>query len=226
MFAHRAEFVNRLSQFDPGVRQFTGAPPTIGASRRLRRQPAGASSDPTSAVSACRMRALGPDTLIAAHGWPVWSKSGDRVCRKTGSVTCAAQGASNGTPRTVGLKRRMRSLALRETEQRRGGRSKCPSTTAAARCHRLFRRAVASERRPLLYRVGTLAESGRRSAIQPTAAQGPPAAMLDPFSLGSARKGVSRAAPEQENRAVARFLKPSAGLEPATPSLPWRFGAR
>jgi len=43
---------------------------------------------------------------------------------------------------------------------------------------------------------GTLAESGRRSAIQPTAAQGPPAAMLDPFSLGSAREVVIRPAPE------------------------------
>ena len=29
---------------------------------------------------------------------------------------------------------------------------------------------------------------------------------------------------KQENRATARFLKPSAGLEPATPSLPWRSG--
>src|SRR5215207_2380472 len=27
---------------------------------------------------------------------------------------------------------------------------------------------------------------------------------------------------EQENRVAARFVKPSAGLEPATPSLPWR----
>jgi hypothetical protein len=31
---------------------------------------------------------------------------------------------------------------------------------------------------------------------------------------------------KRENRAVARFLKPSAGLEPATPSLPWQPRAR
>jgi hypothetical protein len=29
---------------------------------------------------------------------------------------------------------------------------------------------------------------------------------------------------KRENRATARFLKPSAGLEPATPSLPWQSG--
>jgi hypothetical protein len=36
---------------------------------------------------------------------------------------------------------------------------------------------------------------------------------------------VIRAGPEQENRAVARLPKPSAGLEPATPSLPSTRGA-
>jgi hypothetical protein len=33
---------------------------------------------------------------------------------------------------------------------------------------------------------------------------------------------VTRPLRKQENRATARFLKPSAGLEPATPSLPWK----
>jgi hypothetical protein len=46
--------------------------------------------------------------------------------------------------------------------------------------------------------------------------------MLDPFSLGSARKGSAEPLRKGGNRAVARFLKPSAGLEPATPSLPWQ----
>jgi hypothetical protein len=42
---------------------------------------------------------------------------------------------------------------------------------------------------PGVYRVGTLAESRTRSAIPTTAAQREPVAMLDPFSLGTVRKG-------------------------------------
>jgi hypothetical protein len=38
---------------------------------------------------------------------------------------------------------------------------------------------------PGVYRVGTLAGTGKRSAVHRTAAQRQPAAMLDPFSLGS-----------------------------------------
>jgi hypothetical protein len=75
---------------------------------------------------------------------------------------------------------------------------------------------------PGVYRLSTFAESGRRSAVPLTATQRPPAAMLDPFSLGSARKGSAEPLRKGGNRAVARFLKPSAGLEPATPSLPWK----
>ena len=46
-----------------------------------------------------------------------------------------------------------------------------------------------------VYRLGTLAENGRRSAIPPSAAQSQPAAMPDPFSLGTVRKGsVDRSA--------------------------------
>ena len=37
---------------------------------------------------------------------------------------------------------------------------------------------------------------------------------------------VTRSTPEQENRAAGRFVKPSAGLEPAASSLPWRSGHR
>ena len=54
---------------------------------------------------------------------------------------------------------------------------------------------------PLVYRVGTLAESGRRSAVQPTAAQRLPAPMLAPFSLGGARKGSAE--PASENKKTA-----------------------
>ena len=60
--------------------------------------------------------------------------------------------------------------------------------------------------------------------VAQTAAQRPSAAMLDPFSLGSVRKWSSEPLLKQENRVVARFREPSAGLEPATPSLPWQSG--
>src|SRR4051794_1410771 len=77
---------------------------------------------------------------------------------------------------------------------------------------------------PVAYRVGTLATNGMRSAIPPATALSQPAAMLDPFSLGTVRKGSADPHRRQENRAVARFPKPSAGLEPATPSLPLKSG--
>jgi hypothetical protein len=43
-----------------------------------------------------------------------------------------------------------------------------------------------------------------------------------PATLCASRKWSPDPLQEQENRAAARFVKPSAGLEPATPSLPWR----
>ena len=48
--------------------------------------------------------------------------------------------------------------------------------------------------------------------------------MPDPFSLGTVRKGSAEPLRKEENRAVARFSEPSAGLEPATPSLPSKSG--
>jgi hypothetical protein len=75
---------------------------------------------------------------------------------------------------------------------------------------------------PSVYRLGTLAESGSRSAVPPMAAQRPPAATLDHFSFETARKGSDDSLCKGENRGVARLPKPSAGLEPATPSLPWK----
>ena len=43
---------------------------------------------------------------------------------------------------------------------------------------------------------------------------------LGPATLCASRKWSPDPRQEQENRAAARFVKPSAGLEPATPSLP------
>ena len=45
-----------------------------------------------------------------------------------------------------------------------------------------------------------------------------------PATPRASRKWSPDPLQEQENRAAARFVKPSAGLEPATPSLPWRSG--
>jgi hypothetical protein len=39
-------------------------------------------------------------------------------------------------------------------------------------------------------------------------------------------KWSSKPLRKRENRAVVRFSKPSAGLEPATPPLPWQCGQR
>jgi len=39
----------------------------------------------------------------------------------------------------------------------------------------------------------------------------------------SSRKWSAKPLRKRENRATAQFSKPSAGLEPATPSLPWRI---
>ena len=85
----------------------------------------------------------------------------------------------------------MQSLALRETQQNRKGGSTSPYSTTAALCNARFAARSQQNPRAPVYRLGTLAESERRSAVQPTAAQRPPAAVLDPFSLGSARKGQS-----------------------------------
>ena len=54
---------------------------------------------------------------------------------------------------------------------------------------------------PGVYRVGTLAESVKRCAVLRIAAQRLPAAMLYPFSLGSARKG-QRSRSEKEKTAI------------------------
>jgi hypothetical protein len=48
--------------------------------------------------------------------------------------------------------------------------------------------------------------------------------MLDPFSLGSARKWSSEPLLKQKTALQRGFQEPSAGLEPATPSLPWQSG--
>ena len=45
---------------------------------------------------------------------------------------------------------------------------------------------------------------------------------LRPATPFTARKRSPTPLQDRENRAAARFVKPSAGLEPATPSLPWR----
>src|SRR5215207_6993012 len=82
------------------------------------------------------------------------------------------------------------------------------------RCQQIFASGV--------YRVGTLSRERDAHRGRGTAAQRPSAAMLDPFLLGTARKWSSEPLLKQENRAVARFSEPSAGLEPATPSLPWK----
>jgi hypothetical protein len=75
-----------------------------------------------------------------------------------------------------------------------------------------------------VYRVGTFAENGKRSTVHRTAAQRLPVPMLDPFSRGTVRKGSAEPLRKGENRSVARSSEPSAGLEPATPSLPWQPG--
>jgi hypothetical protein len=49
-----------------------------------------------------------------------------------------------------------------------------------------------------------------------------PSAGLDQRPLPLAREVVVGTAPKRENRAAARFPKPSDGLEPSTPSLPWK----
>ena len=75
--------------------------------------------------------------------------------------------------------------------------------------------------RPGVYRVGTLSRGQDVFRGAQTAAQGLSEPTLDLFSPGSARKWSSEPLRKQGNRGVMRFRKPSAGLEPATPSLPW-----
>ena len=74
--------------------------------------------------------------------------------------------------------------------------------------------------RPGVYRVGTLSRGQDVFRGAQTAAQGLSEPTLDLFSPGSARKWSSEPLRKQGNRGVMRFRKPSAGLEPATPSLP------
>ena len=77
--------------------------------------------------------------------------------------------------------------------------------------------------RPGVYRVGTLSRGQDVFRGAQTAAQGLSEPTLDLFSPGSARKWSSEPLRKQGNRGVMRFRKPSAGLEPATPSLPSRL---
>jgi hypothetical protein len=72
--------------------------------------------------------------------------------------------------------------------------------------------------RPGVYRVGTFDQRRDAAAGRKGTAQRALTATPDPFSPGSTRKGSAEPIQKEENRAAARFLKPSAGLEPATPS--------
>jgi hypothetical protein len=78
--------------------------------------------------------------------------------------------------------------------------------------------------RPGVYRVGTFDQRRDAAARRKGTAQRALTAAPDPFSSSSTRKGSAEPIQKEENRAAARFLKPSAGLEPATPSVPWRSG--
>jgi hypothetical protein len=62
---------------------------------------------------------------------------------------------------------------------------------------------------------GDLRSQARRTVCQHSPGPATPCA---------SRKWSADPLQEQENRAAARFVKPSAGLEPATPSLPWPSG--
>jgi len=74
---------------------------------------------------------------------------------------------------------------------------------------------------PAVYRVGTLS---REDAHAPRAVNARRSARRrQRWTSSSHRKGSLDQLRKRENRAVARFTEPSAGLEPATPSLPWRF---
>jgi hypothetical protein len=78
--------------------------------------------------------------------------------------------------------------------------------------------------RPGVYRVGTVDQRRDAAAGRKGTAQRALTATPDPFSPGSTRKGSAEPIQKEENRAAARFLKPSAGLEPATPSSPSKSG--
>jgi hypothetical protein len=78
--------------------------------------------------------------------------------------------------------------------------------------------------RPGVYRVGTFDQRRDAAAGRKGTAQRALTATPDPFSPGSTRKGSAEPIQKEENRAAARFLKPSAGLEPATPSGPSKSG--
>jgi len=68
------------------------------------------------------------------------------------------------------------------------------SIAGATTCTCFTRHRQASERtsRPGVYRVGTLAANGERSASTEPRHSACGAAILDPFSLGSARKGSAK----------------------------------
>jgi hypothetical protein len=71
--------------------------------------------------------------------------------------------------------------------------------------------------------TGNLGRAPLRKCAEPQRVQGGVALILptgDPFRCP--RKWSSEPLRKLENRAVARSLKPSAGLEPATPSSPWQ----
>ena len=69
--------------------------------------------------------------------------------------------------------------------------------------------------------------AAERTPLDRNAPRDPARPTIWPHSPGPAtpcapRKWSPDPLRQQENRAAARFVKPSAGLEPATPSLPWR----
>jgi hypothetical protein len=78
--------------------------------------------------------------------------------------------------------------------------------------------AYPAERRPGDVAWQTTDDNPRRTVAGRDGAL--PAQTDDPFRWS--RKWSREPLRNQENRAVARFPKPSAGLEPATPSLPWQ----
>jgi hypothetical protein len=85
------------------------------------------------------------------------------------------------------------------------------------------RSTVAKGVRTGMYRVGSFDRmTHTASARRKRPAQRAPTATLDPLP---ARKWTAVPLRKCENRATAPVLKPSAGLEPATPSLPWQSGA-
>jgi hypothetical protein len=137
------------------------------------------------------------------------------AARARRAAVAVALGPDERTPTTRPSRRHVKPLR-RFAGAPRDGRRRTLRRRFAGRSRQRSRRAcTASVPWP---------SSRTRSAVARTAAQRLPAAMLDPFSLGSARKWSPKPLRKRENRAPARFREPSSGLEPETPSLPWQSG--